>query len=318
MTFKDFKNKYQKKEIEEFPNVVTKSPLVSVCVQTFNQASFISRCIDNILNQDTSFDFEILLGEDSSTDGTREICIEYAKKYPEKIRLFLHKRENNIKVDGKPTGLFNSLHNLYIANGKYLAYCDGDDYWHDKTKLQKQVNFLENNPEYVISYHKAIFINSDGHQIDDQGYPKLSQRDFSSKELKEAIVQPIISTWCFKKVITNIPDEFTGTIISDNFWISLLGFHGKGKYLSNIKPSRYRIHRKGIWSLLSKDSKNTSKMISYGNMSMYYKARKEFELAYYYKKRSWNHLKMLVFFYIKKMQILKLRQAIKLYRDIYI
>ena len=85
--------------------------------------------------------FEILVGEDASSDGTRDVCIAYAKKYPKKIKLFLHSRENNIRVYGKPTAKFNSAYNSYNAKGKYIAICEGDDFWTDPLKLQKQVDF---------------------------------------------------------------------------------------------------------------------------------------------------------------------------------
>lgn len=305
MDFTKFKNQFQKKPVTEFPHKVSKNPMVSVCIQTYNQVHYISQCLDSILMQQTNFEIEILLGEDASQDGTREICIEYAKKFPDKIRLFLHERENNIQVNKKNTGLFNSLYNLYTANGKYIAYCDGDDYWTDPMKLQQQVSFLEQNPKYVISYHKAIFVDSRGNQIDDEGYPQLSERDFSSTDLKKAIVQPIISTWCFRKVIVEIPHEFTRTIIADNFWISLLGFHGEGKYLPGIKPSHYRIHKEGIWSLINQDIKFTSKVISYNNISRHYAKRNENELARYFKRRSHNYLKMLILYYLKKPSLIK-------------
>src|SRR5690606_4409195 len=114
------------------------NPVVSVCVQTYQHAPYIRECLDSILMQKTDFPFEILLGEDESSDGTREICIEYAEKFPDKIKLFLHRRENNIQIFGYPTGRFNFLTNLYSSNGKYIAICEGDDYWTDSDKLQKQ------------------------------------------------------------------------------------------------------------------------------------------------------------------------------------
>ena len=101
-------------------------------------------CLDGILMQKTDFPYEIIIGEDGSTDGTREICIEYANKYPNLIRLFLRDRNvshltnkdgNDIMLNGK----FQKLH----ARGKYYAPCEGDDYWTDPYKLQKQVDFLE-------------------------------------------------------------------------------------------------------------------------------------------------------------------------------
>src|SRR6478735_1262142 len=110
MNFKEFKEKYQFKEVEEYPSKANTNPLVSVCVQTYQHVNYIKECLDGILMQQTDFPFEVLLGEDQSTDGTREICIEYAQKYPDKIRLFLHHRENNIKINGRQTGKFNFLY----------------------------------------------------------------------------------------------------------------------------------------------------------------------------------------------------------------
>jgi len=153
MNFEAFKAKYQKVPVVHYPHNVPDQPMVSVCVQTYQHASFIRECLDGILMQQTDFPFEILLGEDESSDGTREICIEYAEKHPDKIRLFLHSRANNIAINGNPTGRFNFMHNLFSARGRYIAICEGDDYWIDSFKLQKQVDFLEANPDFSICFH---------------------------------------------------------------------------------------------------------------------------------------------------------------------
>jgi glycosyltransferase involved in cell wall biosynthesis len=150
----NFINKYQKKEITEYPNNSSDNkPLVSVIVPTYQHVNYINQCLDGILMQKTGFNIEILLGEDASTDGTREVCINYADKYPDKIRLFLHHRENSIKINGMPTGRFNFMYNLLTARGKYIAICEGDDYWTDPLKLQKQVYVLERHPEYIACHH---------------------------------------------------------------------------------------------------------------------------------------------------------------------
>jgi len=141
---------------------VTSQPRVSVCVQAYNHKQFIHACLDGIINQKVSFDYEILLGEDDSSDGTREICIEYARKYPELIKLFLHDRANNIEVDGAPTGRFNFLYNTTQATGKYLAYCDGDDAWIDPNKLQKQFDFMQANPQCVMVHTNFMVRTSTG------------------------------------------------------------------------------------------------------------------------------------------------------------
>lgn len=310
MNFEEFKSSFQKKPVTEYPNAIPENPKISICVQTYNQAQYISQCIESILSQETSFDFEILLGDDFSNDGTREICIDYAQKYPEKIRLFLHERENNIVIDGNNTGLFNSFYNFYSARGEYIAYCDGDDYWTDPNKLQKQFDFLNNHNKYVLTYHRAKMVDETGEEIKAHVYLEMSKRDFSSNELKKAMVQPIISTWCFRNVIKDIPVDITGTINADNFWISMLGFYGEGKYLEDIEPSHYRIHNEGIWSLIKKERQLASKVTTYKNLSAFYKRSQENELSRYFKHRSENYSKMLIMLYLKKPSLFKASASI--------
>src|SRR5690554_1685950 len=159
MNFEEFLDQYQKVPVVEYQNHVPENPLVSVCVQTYQHAPYIRECLDSILMQKTDFPFEILLGEDASTDGTREICIEYAEKFPDKIRLFLHQRENNIQILDCPTGRFNTLHNFYKSRGKYIAICEGDDYWIDPLKLQKQIDILEKNVEYGLVHTNCHYLH---------------------------------------------------------------------------------------------------------------------------------------------------------------
>lgn len=146
----------------EYPTQAVHQPVVSVCIQTFNQAKYIRRCLDSIIAQKTSFPIEILLGEDESSDGTRDICIEYAEKYPAQIRLFLHSRDNNIAIDGTPTGRFNFLYNIFSARGEYLAVCEGDDAWIDELKLQKQFDFMRANPQCSMVHTNYFLMSSSG------------------------------------------------------------------------------------------------------------------------------------------------------------
>lgn len=151
---------------------------MSVCVTTYNHADYIKDCLEGILMQKTEFPIEILLGEDASTDGTREICLEYAKKYPKQIRLLLHHRENNIKINGNPSGRFNFLNNLYSAKGKYIALCEGDDYWTDSLKLQKQVELMEDNENIGIVHtkYKTLHEANDTYEIHEK---QIYDPDFS-------------------------------------------------------------------------------------------------------------------------------------------
>jgi glycosyltransferase involved in cell wall biosynthesis len=114
-------------------------PLVSVKMITYNHAPFIARAIEGVLQQKTNFPFELLIGEDCSTDGTREIVFEYQKKYSDVIRVITSERNTG--------GWDNSERARKACRGKYAAFCEGDDYWHHPGKLQKQADYLESHPE---------------------------------------------------------------------------------------------------------------------------------------------------------------------------
>ena len=118
-------------------------PSLSVVVPTYQHAAFIEKCIQGILMQQTTFPVEVLIGEDESTDGTREICQRLAAEHPDRIRLFLRSRKDVLYIMGRPTGRANFLALLSEAQGKYIALCEGDDHWTDSLKLQKQVDALE-------------------------------------------------------------------------------------------------------------------------------------------------------------------------------
>lgn len=131
------------------------TPLVSICSITYNHAQYIRECLDGFLMQKTKFPYEIIINDDCSTDGTTEIIKEYAEKYPNIIRSIFHE-ENQYQKGVR--GMFQQFV-IPKARGKYVAFCEGDDYWTDPLKLQKQVDFLENNPEYGLVYSDFIGYN---------------------------------------------------------------------------------------------------------------------------------------------------------------
>ena len=117
-------------------------PMVSVLIATYNQEDYIAQTLDSILMQKCSFDFEIIIGEDCSTDKTREICVEYQKKYPDKIVLCLNETNK---------GLLDNYFDIFLkTRGKYIADCGGDDYWLSTSKLQDQVDLLEKYPKVSL------------------------------------------------------------------------------------------------------------------------------------------------------------------------
>jgi glycosyltransferase involved in cell wall biosynthesis len=121
-------------------------------VATYNHGKYIEQCLNSILEQQCGFDFELLIGEDESSDDTRAICQRIATLHPDRIKLFLHSRDNVITINGRPTGRFNFLYNLSQCQGKYIALCEGDDYWTDPYKLQKQVDLLEKRKDCALVF----------------------------------------------------------------------------------------------------------------------------------------------------------------------
>jgi Glycosyltransferases involved in cell wall biogenesis len=128
------------------------TPIVSVCIPTYQHKNYIEECLKGALMQETTFPYEIIVCDDGSTDDTTEICRDYAEKYQAKIRLYDHNRAMTrlFDSDGNVKSGHNWWWSLESARGKYIAICEGDDYWTDPCKLQKQADFLEKNPDYGL------------------------------------------------------------------------------------------------------------------------------------------------------------------------
>lgn len=165
-------------------------PLVSVCCLTYNHVKYIADAIEGFLIQKTSFPFEIIIHDDASTDGTEKIVKEYADKHPELIVAILQSENQYSKNQGKIAARFVWPR----TRGKYIAWCEGDDYWTDRDKLQKQVDFLESNHEFGLIYSMA--------RVFDQRRGRFIAATGGDKEKFEDIVRhnPVVSlTACFRK-----------------------------------------------------------------------------------------------------------------------
>lgn len=136
---------------------MSREVMVSVICPTYNQGKYLRQGLDSILMQKTDFEIEILIGEDCSPDDTNVILAEYEEKYPGRLQVF--HREKNLKQA-------KNVYDLFMrSSGKYIIILDLDDYWTDERKLQKQVDFLEQNPEYIGVSHNFINVDANGMQI---------------------------------------------------------------------------------------------------------------------------------------------------------
>jgi glycosyltransferase involved in cell wall biosynthesis len=306
MNFEVFKEHYEEKGVQEYPNKAVQAPVISIIVQTYQHRNYIRECLDGILNQKTEFPFELVLGDDGSTDGTREICIEYAERFPNKIRLFLHQQENKIKVFGITTGNFNALYNFFSARGTYIAFCEGDDYWEEPSKLQKQVEFLRNNPGFVMSYHSFKEIDSSGLSLPEELRLEQPEQNITGLQLSRIDFHPLLSTVCFRKDFIDIPDEMVNVLNVDSFLLSLLGRYGNGKFHSEIKASIYRKHSGGMWSEKQKEQKYISKIHTFKMLGKYYQKINDLDLRECFLIKSRYTRKILLLYYLRTRNIKKL------------
>lgn len=157
------------------------TPLVSVLILTYNHGPFIAEAIESVVNQKTTFPFELIVGEDCSTDNTRSIVIEYKNKYPDLINLIIS--ENNVGF------LLNEKRIIEASKGKYIAFLEGDDFWTDPLKLQKQVDYLEANPDYGLVHGDVNHLfQKTGKLI--KAYNKTNNIPIPSGEMFEFLMYP--------------------------------------------------------------------------------------------------------------------------------
>lgn len=165
------------------------TPLVSICCITYNHAPFIRQCLDGFLMQ-KGVDYEILIHDDCSTDGTTEIVKEYAAKYPD-IIFPLYETENQYSNPQRTICMDNF--NIERARGKYLAFCEGDDYWTDPLKLQKQIDFMEQRLDCSATVHRYQKYYRSQNQYEED----LCGRFFADKKenIVELSLQDFYSSW---------------------------------------------------------------------------------------------------------------------------
>lgn len=281
---------------------MARSAVVSVLVPTYQHAPFIAKCLDGILRQRTSFPFEVLVGEDGSTDGTREICQRYAAEHPDRIRLFLRDRKDVMVIMGRQTGRANLKQLLQEATGKYIAICEGDDYWTDPLKLQKQYDYLERHPECVLAHHDAFILDHSEKVVMPSKLPKRHQRDNTSDELQRAEFFILTLSAFFRScpVLRSMPPEFDKVLNGDSFLFMLLGEYGCGHYMPEVEPAAYRKHEGGMWSSQTEVQQVRVRLNTYLWMAVFHAREQRFELASHFVHRAndlvkepfrWNEIK---------------------------
>ena len=249
-------------------------PVVSIHCITYNHEDFISDTLEGFLSQQTDFPYEIVIGEDYSTDNTLDIIRKYQDKYPDFIKLV---RGNKNLGPHK-----NGFNTLISCTGEFVAFCEGDDYWTDPAKLQKQVDFLRLNNNYVLTYGSVCSHTPAGI---DYNYIGGTRKSISQNELLRAPPLNTLTT-LFRNVIQPLPVEYFTTGAGDMFIWSLLGHHGAGMFMPEILPSIYRQHLKGAHSSKSSAEKITMSLMSMYSLFLYYRRTGNIELMNFFATRS--------------------------------
>lgn len=227
-------------------NIKQNIPTVSISCITYNHSRFIRNCLDGFLMQKTTFEYEILIHDDASNDGTIEIIKEYEYKYPGLIKSYIQKENQYSKGQ---RGI-NAKYNIPRAKGKYIALCEGDDFWTDPYKLQKQVDFLDQNEEYIGCFTNAMIVDDVGEELG----LFLKYNENKKFEIKHIIQKgggmfPTPSLM-FRNIITDFPPLISKVQAGD--WFLMLLIADKGPvYLLNETTCSYRIHEKGVNSSIA-------------------------------------------------------------------
>lgn len=222
--------------------------MVTIRCITYNHEPYIRQCLESFVMQKTNFRFEAIVHDDASTDKTADIIREYTEKYPDIIKPIYEIENQYSKHDG-------SLHRIMNehTHGKYVALCEGDDYWTDPFKLQKQVDFLETNPEYSMCFHNAVIIFED---------EKYSPRIFNSiNKSREVFLDKIVSNWIiptasivYRKNILPMP-EWAAQIYSGDQTLALMAYSQGKIWAFKEVMSIYRKNEGGVSTLLNEKYK---------------------------------------------------------------
>lgn len=172
----------------------TNSLMVSIRCIAYNQEKYIRDALEGFVMQKTNFRFEVVVHDDASTDGTAAIIREYAEKYPDIIKPIYETENQYSKHDGSLRRIMAEA-----CTGKYIALCEGDDYWTEPLKLQKQVDFMESHPDYSMCFHDALLHWEDGRE-EDHSFSNVKDRDYSGVEIFEKWIVPTASVLLRKDV----------------------------------------------------------------------------------------------------------------------
>jgi glycosyltransferase involved in cell wall biosynthesis len=220
---------------------------LSVAMITYNHERYIGQAIESILAQKVNFEYEVIIGEDCSIDGTRAVITAFHRRYPERIKLLL--RDQNVG------SMLNFTGTIEACRGEYLALLEGDDYWIATDKLQKQVDFLDAHPECAICSGRARALYEVGTQNFDLNLDVVPQLPAGAYTIEDILKGNFVMTCTAvlrRKYIGQFPKWFFDMKLGDWPLCAMVARYGRVELLDEIMAA-YRIHSGGVWSSVSLD-----------------------------------------------------------------
>jgi glycosyltransferase involved in cell wall biosynthesis len=224
-------------------------PLVSICVVCYNHAQYVEKCLESLVSQKTNFDYEIVIGDDFSPDGTTQIIRNYVDKYPDKIKAYLHPVNLSQSYKGYTTAKLNFLQALSNCSGKYIVNIEGDDYLTDNNKLQLQADYMEANAGVSACFHNAEIVYEDNTGRTDEllnapdQKPVITATDLIAD--RETWFMATAAVMFRSSMAFPLPEWFTQSKSGDIPLYFLLSQKGNIHYLPNVM-SVYRRHLGGM------------------------------------------------------------------------
>lgn len=224
-------------------------PVVSICCATYNHSQYIRQCLDGFVMQKTTFPVEVLIHDDASTDGTQDIIREYECKYPDLIKP-IYQTENQYSKGVK----VSLVYNYSRVKGKYIALCEGDDYWTDPYKLQKQVDFLESHPDFVMCSHRYDRYHEEEHRLEKDPDETFEGAVYDLKNLIGGKWLTQTLTVMYRRSALDLKEYETYGMSMDIILLYALLKRGNGYCFPDVMGV-YRYHNGGVWSEVSQNQR---------------------------------------------------------------
>ena len=210
--------------------------LVDIIMPVYNHADYLAQAIEGVVNQKTSFKFRLIIGEDCSRDNSREIVRKYAEQYPDIIHAVLHDKNQGATANAQTI--------IAMVTAKYMGICEGDDYWTDDHKLQKQIDFLETNPDFTICFTRAGVVN-EINEVAPYAFRLLKKDVFTLADIVKENIIPT-ATVIYRNMFPRPFPDFIYNMMAGDLVLHMLALsNGNAKFIDE-QTAVYRRHSGGL------------------------------------------------------------------------